>query len=96
MTRLSTGLIAAAAAVAFVASVAFGTMAGAQEKKAPKAKSKCNAITEETACKADTSCIWIAASVDAKTGKQKRKAYCKTKSVPAKKAKEPPKDPKKK
>jgi hypothetical protein len=88
-------LIAAAAAVAFVASVAFGTIAGAQEKKAAKAKSKCNAITEETACKADATCVWVPATVIKKTGKE-RKAYCKTKSV-SKKAKEAakPKEPKK-
>jgi hypothetical protein len=92
---LTKGVIATAACALLVASVAFGTMAGAQEKKAPKAKSKCNAITEETACKADATCIWIPATVIKKTGKE-RKAYCKTKSVPAKKAKAEPKEPKKK
>ena len=57
----------------------------AGEEGAPKAKSKCNAITEETACKADTTCIWIPATTNAKTGKQ-RKAYCKTKTGAKKKA----------
>lgn len=63
------------------------------EKKAPKAKSACNAIAEEAPCKADATCTWIAALMDAKTNKQKRKAYCKTKpKPPAKKAaKEPAK-----
>jgi hypothetical protein len=104
--RLTKGVIVAASAVAFVA---FGTIAGAQEKKTtttttttpatkvakePKAKSACNAITEEKACRADSTCLWIAALVDAKTGTQKRKAYCKTKSSSTK-AKEPAKDPKK-
>jgi hypothetical protein len=83
VTRLSKGLIAVASAAVLVT---LGTMAGAQEKKAdPKAKSKCNAITEETACRADATCIWIAATTNAKTGKQ-RKAYCKTKTVAKKKA----------
>ena len=83
MTRLSKGLIAVASAAVLVT---LGTMAGAQEKKATatKAKSKCNAITEETACKADATCIWIGATTNAKTGKS-RKAYCKTKPAPAKK-----------
>jgi hypothetical protein len=59
--------------------------------KAPKAKSVCNAISEEAACKADATCSWVAALVD-KTGKQKRKAYCRTKpKPPAKKAAEPAK-----
>ncbi len=57
------------------------------EKKAAKAKSACNAMTEEAACKADATCTWVAALMDAKTNKQKRKAYCKTKpKPPAKKA----------
>ena len=82
MTSISKGLIAATAVAVLVT---LGTMAGAQEKKAdPKAKSKCNAITEETACRADTTCIWIGATTNAKTGKT-RKAYCKTKPAPAKK-----------
>ena len=79
MTRFSTGLIAAATAAVFVT---FASMADAQQKSS--AKSKCNAITEETACKADATCIWVPAATNAKTGKE-RKAYCKTKPAPAKK-----------
>ena len=65
----------------------FAGMADAQQKKttAAKPKSKCNAITEETACKADATCIWVPAATNAKTGKE-RKAYCKTKPTPKKKA----------
>jgi hypothetical protein len=74
---------------------------GAQAQKAPdkaappaKAKSACNAIADEAACKADATCTWVAASVDKATGKQKRKAYCKSKpKAPAKK--KPPEPPKK-
>jgi hypothetical protein len=89
VTRLSKGLLAATAAAVLVT---LGTIAGAQEKKptpAPKPKSKCNAITEETACRADATCIWIGATTNAKTGKT-RKAYCKSKPTPSKK-KEPAK-----
>jgi len=68
------------------------TPAPAKTEKVAKAKSACNAKTEETACKADATCAWVAALMDAKTNKQKRKAYCKTKpKPPAKKAKEPAK-----
>jgi hypothetical protein len=72
--------------------------AKAEKKAAPaKAKSACNAITEEAACKADATCSWIAALTDKATGKQKRKAYCKTKSKPpAKKKAADPKEPAKK
>ena len=82
MTRLSQGLLVATAAAVFVT---LATMAGAQDKKgAAKPKSKCNAITEETACKADATCSWVPATTNSKTGKQ-RKAYCKSKPVSKKK-----------
>ena len=91
----------AAAAMALLAATAQAQQkapekapAAKAEKKAPaaKAKSACNAIAEEAACKADATCSWIAALTDKATGKQKRKAYCKTKpKPPAKKAKEPAK-----
>lgn len=81
MTRLSTGLIAVATAAVFAT---FASMAGAQDKKsAAKPKSKCNAITEETACKADATCSWVGPAI-LKTGKE-RKAYCKSKPAPKKK-----------
>jgi hypothetical protein len=83
VTRLSTGLIAVATAAVFAT---FAGMADAQPKKSSAApKSKCNAITEETACKADTTCSWVPATTNAKSGKQ-RKAYCKSKPVSKKKA----------
>ena len=71
----------------------FGVAAYAQEaaKKPVKAKSACNAMTEETACKANDTCRWVAALMDAKTGKQKRKAYCRVQAV--KKKAEPAKKP---
>jgi hypothetical protein len=83
VTRLSQGLLVATAAAVFVT---LATMAGAQDKKgAAKPKSKCNAITEETACKADATCSWVPAAVIKSTGKE-RKAYCKSKPVSKKKA----------
>jgi hypothetical protein len=95
------GLGAAAAAVA-LAFLACGAIAQAQEKKAEpaaktaKPKSVCNSITEEAACKANATCAWVAALMDAKTGKQKRKAYCRTKPKPPTKKKETAKEPAKK
>ncbi len=80
------------AAPAAPAAKAAPAPAAKAEKKA-KPKSACNALTEEAACKADTGCSWIAASMDKATGKQKRKAYCRTKAKPVakKKAAEPAK-----
>jgi hypothetical protein len=87
--RASAKLLGAAAAVVLLV----GASAIAQEaaKKPGKTKSACNAITEETACKANTSCRWIAAIMDEKTGKQKRKAYCRTQGKSAKKSTAPAK-----
>jgi hypothetical protein len=80
----------AAAAVLLVGAAALAQDAA---KKPAKTKSACNALTEETACKANETCRWVAALMDAKTGKQKRKAYCRTqpKSTGKKKASEPAK-----
>ena len=75
-------------AVAAAVVLALGVAAQAQEKKAEpaaktaKPKSVCNAITEEAACKANATCTWIAALMDKQSGKQKRKAYCKSKPKP--------------
>jgi hypothetical protein len=80
--------LGASAAVAFVL---FGASAMAQDATKKPGKSACNAITEETACKANASCRWIAAIMDAKTGKQKRKAYCRTQGAAAKKSTTPAK-----
>jgi hypothetical protein len=84
----------ALAALAAISVLALGTSALAQKAPPAKAKSACNAIAEETACKADATCSWIAAVTDKATGKQKRKAYCKSKPRPPAK-KKPPEPPKK-
>jgi hypothetical protein len=107
--KSSKGLATAIAAAAMAALVFSGAHAQQKapekaaapaaktEKKVAKPKSACNAITEEAGCKADATCAWVAALMDAKTGKQKRKAYCRTKpKPPVKKAAEPAKDPAKK
>jgi hypothetical protein len=103
MNLLSASLAAAAMALFVVTAeaqqkapekAAPAPAAKTEKKAAPaKAKSACNAITEEAACKADATCSWIAALMDKSTGKQKRKAYCKTKPKPPakKKATEPAK-----
>jgi hypothetical protein len=91
--------LAASATIAALALFAFAAQAQqkAPEKAEPtaktaKPKSVCNSITEETACKANATCTWIAAVMDKQSGKQKRRAYCKTKpKPPVKKTKEPTK-----
>ena len=66
------------AAAIVLTALAYGGVA-AQDKKGEPKPAACNSLTEETACGARTDCSWIAASVDPKTNKQKRKAYCRSK-----------------
>ncbi len=79
---------AALAAVALTSMVGFGALA--QEKKATtpktektaKAPSACKGL-EETACTGKSAeCTWVKESKDAKTGKVKKKAYCRAKPTP--------------
>ena len=88
--KTSAKLLGVAAAVAVLLVGASG-MAQDAAKKPGKTKSACNAITEETACKAKDSCRWIAAIMDETTGKPKRKAYCRTQGASAKKSTTPAK-----
>ena len=83
VTAISKLLGASAAAAVLMISVAAYAQDAA--KKPVKAKSACNAVKEETACKANDSCRWIAAIMDSKTGKEKRKAYCRTQGKSTKK-----------
>jgi hypothetical protein len=71
-------------ALAAAALLSLSVVADAQDKSKPK--SACNAIKDEAACKADATCTWIAALMDKATGKQKRRAYCKSKPKPKPKA----------
>lgn len=75
-------------AAAFVLSaLTYGGVSAAEKKKeaAPKPPA-CNSIKDEKACEAREDCTWVAAVTDAKTGKQKRRAYCRAKpKAPAKK-----------
>jgi hypothetical protein len=88
--RASAKLLGASAAMAVLFVGASGIAQDAA-KKPGKTKSACNAITEETACKANDACRWVAAIMDEKTGKQKRKAYCRTQGTSAKKSTTPAK-----
>jgi hypothetical protein len=54
------------------------------ETKAPKAPA-CSTLKDEFACRGRDDCQWVAAVIDSKTGKEKRKAYCGRKPAPKKK-----------
>jgi hypothetical protein len=97
VTRIGRVLRASAAiATLMLFACAANAQQKAPEKAEPAAKTKpksaCNAIADEAACKTNATCTWIAAVMDKQSGKQKRKAYCKTKPrPPVKKTKEPAK-----
>ena len=64
-----------AAAIVFAA-LAYGGVSAQEKKKAEPKPAACNSLKEESACGARDDCSWIAASIDQKTQKEKRKAYC--------------------
>ena len=66
-------LLGMAGAVAIV--VLAASYANVSAETAPKPPA-CNSLKEEFACKGRDDCQWVAAVVDSKTGKDKRKAYC--------------------
>jgi hypothetical protein len=77
MIKTSLGILGVAAVVLLAAS--FGNVSAETAPKPPA----CTTLKEESACKAREDCQWVAAVVDSKTGKEKRKAYCR--KAPAKK-----------
>jgi hypothetical protein len=77
-----TGFVTLGLSVAVLALTMLAVDVSAQ---APPAQPACNTIKEEAACKARTDCSWVKASVDPKTGKEKRRAYCRRKPAPRKK-----------
>ena len=63
--------IAAAAAIVVLAASYSNVFAEPAQKAAAH-----TAVKEEFQCKNRQDCPWVAAVVDSKTGKEKRKAYC--------------------
>jgi hypothetical protein len=80
------------AATVIVAALAHGGALAATKKKTETpspAGTTCRTVTDEAACKARSECGWVSASIDKKTNKQKRKAYCRTKPKSTKKSNTP-------
>jgi hypothetical protein len=75
------------AAALVLSAFAYGGMSAAEKtKEVAKRPPACNSLKDEKECEAREDCTWVAAVMDAKTGKQKRRAYCRAKpKTPAKK-----------
>ena len=88
MYKSSLGVLGLAA-VAFALTMLTASVSNLSAESAPKAAAPpaCKTLKDETACKAREDCSWVKASVDAKTGKEKRKAYCRKKPAPRAKKK---------
>jgi hypothetical protein len=75
------------AAALILSAFAYGGVSAAEKKKeaAPK-PAACNSLKAESECEARQDCTWVAAVTDKKSGKEKRRAYCRAKpKAPAKK-----------
>ncbi len=105
-TLLKTLGISAAAAAFAMLGYAAQAQAQATNKEVPKAAAKvapkkkappaCKTLKAEAACEARADCRWVSASIDPKTKKQKKAAYCQSKpKAPAKKAPAKKAEPKK-
>jgi hypothetical protein len=85
MNSLLQRAFGACAAGIVVAALAYGGVSAAEKKKAEPQVAACNTLKAENDCTARTDCSWVHASVDKKTGKEKRKAYCRSKPKSKKK-----------
>jgi hypothetical protein len=73
MLKTILGVLGVATGVLLAAS--FGNVSAETAPK-PKKPPACSTLKDEAACKAREDCQWVAAVVDSKTGKEKRKAAC--------------------
>ena len=79
MIKTVLGIAGAAAIVVLAAS--HGKVLAQAAPKPPA----CKTMSDESACKGRDDCQWVAAVVDSKSGKEKRKAYCRSASRSKKK-----------
>ena len=86
MSNLLNRSLGIGAAAIVLAALAFGGVSAEEKKKAEPKPAACKSMTAESDCTARDDCGWVQASVDKKTGKEKRKAYCRTKPKPKKSA----------
>jgi hypothetical protein len=87
MTIKPIKILQLSAAALVLSAFAYGGVSAAEKKKDAAKAPACNSLKEEAGCEARTDdCSWVAAVKDAKTGKEKRRAYCRAKpKAPAKK-----------
>jgi len=79
-------LLQLSAAALVLSAFAYGSVSAAEKKKeaAPK-PAACNSLKAESGCTVRDDCSWVDAVVDKKSGKEKRRAYCRAKPKAKKK-----------
>jgi hypothetical protein len=79
-------LLGVSAVAIVLAAMSYGAGTAAEkEKKKAETPPACKSLKVEADCKAREDCSWVAASIDKKTGKEKRRAYCRSKPKSKKK-----------
>ena len=79
-------LLQLSAAALVLSALAYGGVYAAEKKKDTAKQPACNSLKAESECAARDNCTWVAAVTDKKSGKEKRRAYCRAKpKAPAKK-----------
>ena len=74
------------AAALILSAFAYGGVSAAEKKKEAAKPAACNSLKQESGCTVRDDCTWVDAVVDKKSGKEKRRAYCRAKpKAPAKK-----------
>jgi hypothetical protein len=89
MHKKSVNWLGTSAITIALAVLAYGVVLGSHKLNAETAPPPpaCKTFTDEASCTAREDCGWVKASIDPKTKKEKRKAYCRNKPKPKTKTK---------
>jgi hypothetical protein len=79
MSNLLNRCLGIGAATIVLAALALGGVSAEEKKKGEPKPAACKSMKMEADCTARNDCSWVQASVNKKTGKETRKAYCRTK-----------------
>jgi hypothetical protein len=76
MNKSAYRLLSVSAFAIVFAALAFASASAQDRKKAEPKPAACNTLKDESGCGARNDCNWVAAVINEKTQKEKRKAYC--------------------
>jgi hypothetical protein len=79
MSNLLNRSLGIGAAAIVLAALALGGVSAEEKKKGEPKPAACKSMKAESDCTVRNDCSWVQASVNKKTGKETRKAYCRAK-----------------